>query len=91
MGKLEMSRFAAMESGVCGQCGPEEAPGAILWYLDFNCCCRYAIELPETEAYRIEILDTWNMTQETVITGASGKQEIRLPGHEWMAILATKE
>ncbi len=31
------------------------------------------------------------MTRETVMTGAAGKQEIRLPGHEWMAILAVKE
>jgi len=91
MGKLEMSRFAAMEPCVTGRCGPEETPDALLWYLDFNCCCRYEIKLPETGSYRVEILDTWNMTRETVMTGAAGKQEIHLPGREWMAILANKE
>ena len=91
MGKLEMSRFAAMEPCVTGRCGPEDAPDALLWYLDFNCCSRYEIHLPETGSYRVEILDTWNMTRETVMAGASGKQEIILPGREWMAILAVKE
>ena len=91
MGLIEMSRFAAMEPGVSGMCGPEDIPEALLWYLDFNCCCRYEIHLPETGSYRVDILDTWNMTRETVMTGAAGKQEIRLPGHEWMAILAVKE
>ena len=91
MGKLEMSRFAAMEPCVIGRCGPEDAPDAKLWYLDFNCCCRYMIDLPETGSYRVDVLDTWNMTRETKLTGASGKLEIRLPGREWMAILAVKE
>ena len=90
MGTVEISRFAAQESCVCGVCGPEEEPDALLWYLDFNCCCRYEIELPETGAYRVEILDTWNMTREIAASGVSGKQEILLPGREWMAILATK-
>ncbi len=91
MGAIEISRFAAQETGVCGVCGPEDAPGAILKYLDFNCCCQTDLELPENGSYKVEVLDTWNMTRETVLTGVHGRQVISLPGREWMAALATKE
>ena len=91
MDQLEISRFAAQEAGVCGVCGPEDGPSALLWYMDLNCCCKAEIELPETGSYRIEMLDTWIMTRETVMTGVRGRQVVSLPGREWMAILAVRE
>ena len=47
--------------------------------------------LPEDKTYRVEVLDAWNMTRETVATGVSGKKEIALPGREYMAVLAMEE
>ena len=91
MGTGEISRFAAQESCFCGVCGPDDAPDAVIKYMDFNCCCKTDLELPENGSYRVEVLDTWNMTRETVLTGVRGKQEIPLPGREWMAVLGIQE
>ena len=47
--------------------------------------------LPEGHRYRVEVIDVWNMTRETVLTKAGGDIEIRLPGREGMAVLAIEE
>ena len=91
MDKTEFSRFAAAETVVCGVCGPEDAPDVILKYMDFNCCCQTDLELPDNASYRVEVLDTWNMTRETVLTGVHGKVDIPLPSRERMALLAVRE
>ena len=87
----EMSRYLGMENIFSGVCGPTEEPDALLWFLDSNCCCRFTADLPEGCSYRVEVLDTWNMTRETAKEKARGKQEILLPGREWMAVLAVRE
>ena len=48
------------------------------------------IELPETNTYRIDVLDVWEMTRETILTGVNGKVNLQLPGKEGIAVLATK-
>ncbi len=87
----EMSRFLGTENIFSGICGPAEKPDALLWYLDSNCCCRYTADLPESGSWRVDVLDTWNMTRETAMKKARGRQEILLPGREWMAVLAVRE
>ena len=86
----EKARFMACENIICGACGNREAPDALLWYLDLNCCSRFTAELP-AGTWRITVLDTWNMTRTVAAEGVSGRQEIALPGHEWIAVLAERE
>ena len=88
MDPVEMSRFLACENVLCGICGEEKHPDAILWYLDLNRCRRFRAELPDRSAWRIDVLDTWNMTRNTMLDGVSGPQEVILPGREWIAVLA---
>ena len=64
---------------------------AFLWYLDIQACREKECKLPETGTYTIDVIDTWNMTRETVMSHAAGTITVELPGREYMAILATKE
>lgn len=64
---------------------------ALLYYYRDDCHARVDISLPADHTWKIEVLDAWNMTRETVAVGASGKQEVRLPGRPYMAVLATAE
>ncbi len=61
-----------------------------LWYLNRQTFGRFQIELPEDGRYKVEVLDTWNMTRETVAEDVSGNYKVTLPGREYMAILATR-
>lgn len=60
-----------------------------LYYYDLRCCVYDTLELPENHAYKIELIDTWNMSRSTLIESASGKTKINLPGKEGMAVLVT--
>lgn len=62
-----------------------------LHYLDTRPTAQNTFKFPEGKTYRIELLDTWNMTRETVATGVSGEYVVKLPGREYMAVLATEE
>lgn len=42
--------------------------------------------LPEDSTYRVDVIDTWNMTIDTVAEKASGAINVRLPGRKFMAI-----
>ncbi len=81
----ERDRFAAVEYTFAGHVGEE----AFLWYLDTQCCVFQDIALPEGRRYRVEILDTWEMTREVFREEASGATRVFLPGKPYMAILAT--
>jgi hypothetical protein len=41
--------------------------------------------LPEG-SFRIDVIDTWNMTIETAAENASGNMKVLLPGRKYMAI-----
>lgn len=60
-----------------------------LRYYDRCCCSSDQIDLPTAKQYRIELIDTWNMTRKTIKEAANGKARIMLPGIEGMAVLAT--
>jgi hypothetical protein len=63
---------------------------AFIYYLADQCAVETQIDLPETGNYRVDVIDTWEMTRETVMENVHGSQKIILPGHEGMAIIATK-
>ena len=62
----------------------------LLYYFDTQCLERANITLPEGQKYRIDVIDTWNMTRKTVVENVSGNIMVTLPGREYMAVLATK-
>ena len=66
-------------------CGEE----AYLIYCDLQCYGRQTMKLPEHRTYRIELIDTWEMTRTVLREKVSGETELALPGREDMAILAT--
>lgn len=49
------------------------------------------LTLPEDRTYTIQVIDTWNMTIETVAAGVSGTYMVKLPSRENMAVLALAE
>lgn len=67
-----------------GHCGEE----AYLAYYGRHCTAAGELELPEKGAYRIEVIDIWEMTRKTILTGAHGKVKFALPGKEGVAVLA---
>ena len=87
MGYADRKGMFTMEYSYQGHCGDD----AYLWYLDDQCAAVYSISLPENRKYRVDVMDTWNMTCETVFSGASGEVRVPLPGRRYMAILATAE
>lgn len=48
------------------------------------------LHLPKDRKYRVEVLDTFGMTRELVLEKASGDVTVKLPGREYMAVLATE-
>lgn len=64
---------------------------AFLWYLDDQCCSSRVLALPEEYHYRVELIDTWEMTREIALENASGSTQVTMPGKPFMAILAVRE
>lgn len=64
---------------------------AYLAYYGRHCTAAGEMELPENGTYRIEVIDVWEMTRKTILTGVNGKVEFLLPGKEGITVLAVKE
>ena len=62
---------------------------AYLWFHDLQCYGWQTLRLPADRRYRVELIDTWAMTRETICEKASGETVIQLPGREGLAVLAT--
>ena len=88
MSPIEAARFFACETEVIGRTADDSV---ILQSYDIQCSCKARIELPGGKTYRLEVIDTWNMTRQTVQQGAAGEVWVDLPGRPWMAVLATAE
>lgn len=86
MDPRQRERMMAGEHKFIGHVGDE----VYLFYYDTQCLSRANITLPEDQRYRIEVIDTWNMTRTTVVENVSGNLLVTLPGREYMAVLATK-
>ena len=84
MNEQERQRYSEYQWIYQGHVGEE----AFLRYYDWRCCVEDTLELPENKEYRIEVIDTWEMTREVIQTRASGKVRIKLPGKEGIAVLA---
>ena len=79
--------YASSEMGWYGHIGTD----VYLRFHDTRPIIRDTLELPEDKTYTIRVLDTWNMTDETVAEGVSGRYTVKLPGRENMAVLAVAE
>ena len=83
----ELTDFISSEFVYQGHCGKE----AYLTFYDSRTCAKDVLNLPEEYTYRVELIDTWNMTRTVLLENASGKTELTLPGKEGMAVLAIKQ
>lgn len=61
-----------------------------LWYYDLQQYGKQLLRLPADSAYRVGLIDPWNMTRETLLESASGETWITLPGRDNLAVLATR-
>ena len=86
MDRRERDFFFADQFTYAGHFGDE----AFLYYLDDQCCARFDCELSESDSYRVEVIDTWEMTRQTVSENARGKTSVKLPGKPFMAVLAVR-
>lgn len=62
-----------------------------LRFYDTRPVARDTLRLPEDRKYTIQLIDTWNMSMETVAEGVSGTYVAQLPSRENMALLALAE
>lgn len=86
-GEIHNARFRDSETAFAGHAGED----AYLFYYSTDCCARVDIEVPENHTYRIEVIDAWEMTRMVYAEDVSGTYEVKLPGKEYMAVLATRE
>lgn len=72
------------ERVILGHCGE----AAYLRYWGRQCAGQGELELPDTGAYDVEVIDVWEMTRIKVMEGVNGKVTVVLPGKEGIAVLA---
>ncbi len=82
----DMKLFTAAEPTYAGHVGDD----AFLIYYDRRTPARDILRLPEGSCYKVDVIDTWNMTRTTVSESAVNGDEIELPGKENMALLAVR-
>ena len=87
MDQVDRERYMDTALTICGHYGQ----AVYLYYYDIQQFESAKLELPEDRTYRIDMIDTWNMTRETVQMGASGTIQVKLPSREYMAVLAVAE
>ena len=61
-----------------------------LQYFGRQCPSRMEIKLPDNGKYKLEVIDTWEMTRTTVESEAAGNVHIKMPGKQGIAVLATR-
>ncbi len=59
----------------------------IVKYLYQRCPAFDHISLPEGKSYRVEVVDTYDMTRKTVYESATGRVKVDLPGKPYMAVI----
>ena len=62
------------------------------WYLMYfgrDIRCQLQLDMPEGRNYRVEYLDTWNMTTDTLDHAVSGRCYIPMPERPYMAVRLT--
>lgn len=61
-----------------------------LYYFGFMRPCFRTYRLPAGAAYRIELIDTWQMTVQTLPGTYQGEIRLELPARPWIAVRMTK-
>ena len=61
-----------------------------LKFFDRQTAAEYSFTMPEDRLYRVEVIDVWEMTRETVMENVNGEILVKLPGREGMAVLITR-
>ena len=74
------------ERSAVGKCGNE----AFLKFMERQCAALTELNLPQEGSYRVEVIDTWDMTRKVVMENVNGTVKVELPGKEDMAILAVR-
>lgn len=69
-----------------GPCGYNSDKGYYLFYLDTHQPASRHFNFPDGSSYSIDVIDTWNMTIETVAQNATGATVVPMPGRKFMAI-----
>ncbi len=82
----ERVNLAWKSASYSGHCGEE----IYLKYFARQCAAVSSIRLPLEHTYKVEMIDVWEMTRETMYEDASGKTALTLPGREGIAVLAVK-
>lgn len=62
-----------------------------LQYFAHNCPCITTFFLPEGGTYEIRVIDTWEMTEQTVRKDAAGQTPVLLPGKEGILAVAFRK
>jgi hypothetical protein len=75
---LAEGRWNAEAVGYCGG-------DYFMFYFGMHQPSSRNFNLPEG-SFRIEVIDTWNMTVDTVAENASGSTQVKLPGRKYMAV-----
>jgi hypothetical protein len=84
MPEAQRDAMLAKDGEFRGRCGD----AAFIQYLARHCNRTITWLLPTDKRYDIDAIDIWEMTRTTVMTGATGRVTIPLPGKEGIAILA---
>jgi len=82
----ERKAFLASEYTYQGHCKKD----VYLTFYDLRTCATDILNLPVDTTYRIELIDTWEMTRKVLFEQANGKTALSLPAKEGMAVLATR-
>jgi len=82
----EIKDFYTSEFVYQGHCGED----AYLTFYDLRTCGKDVLKLPAEHTYRVELIDTWEMTRSVLLEKAKGDTALTLPGKEGMAVLAVK-
>lgn len=61
-----------------------------LTYYDRRCCAQDTLRLPREGSFKVEVIDTWEMTRKVVAENVNGAVTIDLPGKEGMAVIASR-
>ncbi|MBR4224590.1 MAG: DUF5605 domain-containing protein, partial [Oscillospiraceae bacterium] len=84
--RSERDRWLETQFEWAGHCGDK----VYIWYLATQCKGYTDIMLPGDLTYDVEVIDTWEMTRETVLRSVSGKVRVPLPAKEYMAVMAVR-
>lgn len=79
-----------MEAGPADWMKAKEQGTYVLEYLGNHQYAYKYLNLPETGSYRIELIDTWNMTITELKGTYSGECKVELPSKPYMALRITK-